>query len=145
MHMQGEPRTMQREPHYQDVVTEVRTFLDVRVTACLAAGIDANRLLLDPGIGFGKRLQHNLALLAAIPDLAVHERPILIGASRKSMFGTLLDRPVEERLAGGLAVAAASVLAGAKVIRTHDVRPTMDAVKVAVVLKDAGYRITAGD
>jgi dihydropteroate synthase len=145
MHMQGEPRTMQREPHYQDVVTEVRTFLDVRVTACLAAGIDANRLLLDPGIGFGKRLQHNLALLAAIPDLAVHERPILIGASRKSMFGTLLDRPVEERLAGGLAVAAASVLAGAKVIRTHDVRPTMDAVKVAVVLKDAGYRITTGD
>lgn len=145
MHMQGEPRTMQREPHYEDVVAEVRAFLDARVTACLGAGIDTNRLLLDPGIGFGKRLQHNLALLAAIPDLAVHERPILIGASRKSMFGTLLGRPVEDRLAGGLAVAAASVLAGAKVIRTHDVRPTVDAVKVGVALKDAGYRITTGD
>jgi dihydropteroate synthase len=145
MHMQGEPRTMQREPHYRDVVAEVRAFLQARVTACLAAGIDANRLLLDPGIGFGKRLQHNLALLAAIPDLAVHERPVLIGASRKSMFGTLLGRPVEDRLAGGLAVAAASVLAGAKVIRTHDVRATVDAVKVGVALKDAGYRITTGD
>ncbi len=146
MHMQGEPRTMQLEPEYADVVEEVREFLEQRVDACLDAGIDANRLVVDPGIGFGKRLQHNLALLAAIPELSVRRLPVLIGVSRKSMFKALLARAVDERLPGALAVATASVLAGAHIVRTHDVRETVDAVRVAAALKGAGYRMTtSGD
>jgi dihydropteroate synthase len=141
MHMQGEPRTMQSEPKYEDVVGEVRAFLAERVAACTDAGVAANRLVLDPGIGFGKRLQHNLALLASLPDLGVLDRPILVGVSRKSMFGILLGRAVEERLSGALAAAVSSVLAGARIVRTHDVPQTVDAIKVAVALKTAGYRI----
>ena len=146
MHMQGEPRTMQLEPEYADVVRDVRGFLQERVDACLDAGIHADRLVVDPGIGFGKRLQHNLALLAAIPELSVRHLPVLIGVSRKSMFKILLARAVDERLPGALAVAAASVLAGAHIVRTHDVRETVDAVRVAAALKGAGYRMTtSGD
>jgi dihydropteroate synthase len=141
MHMQGEPRTMQSEPKYEDVVGEVRAFLAERVAACMDAGVSADRLVLDPGIGFGKRLQHNLALLASLPDLAVQDRPILVGVSRKSMFGTLLGRAVEERLSAALAAAVSSVLAGARIVRTHDVPQTVDAIKVAVALKTAGYHI----
>jgi dihydropteroate synthase len=141
MHMQGEPRTMQANPTYQDVVADVRSFLEARVEACQGAGIDAERLLLDPGIGFGKQLQHNLALLANLPALRARERPLLIGVSRKSMFGTLLGRSVEDRLAGGVAVATAAVLAGASIIRTHDVPQTVDAIKVAAALKSNGYRL----
>ena len=141
MHMQGEPRTMQVEPRYDDVVTEVRDFLKERVGACLEAGFQLDRLVVDPGIGFGKRLQHNLALLAAIPMLGVHGVPVLVGVSRKSMFKDLLGRSVDERLSGALAVATASVLAGARIVRTHDVRETVDAVKVAAALKGSGYRM----
>jgi len=140
MHMQGEPRTMQRDPTYVDVVTEVRAFLRKRVAACLALGITADRIAIDPGIGFGKRLEHNLALLAALPQFVEAGLPLLIGVSRKSLFGTLLGRPVERRLAGGLAIATASALAGANILRVHDVAETVDAVKVAVALKAAGYR-----
>lgn len=140
MHMQGEPRTMQSEPHYTDVVSEVREFLAARAKACIDAGISRDRLVLDPGIGFGKRIEHNLALLAALPLLCESGLPLLIGASRKSMFGALLGRSVDERLSGGLAVAAASVLAGASILRVHDVRETIDAVKVATALRNAGYR-----
>ena len=142
MHMQGEPRTMQVEPHYEHVVHEVRSFLEERVDACLNIGIELDRLVVDPGIGFGKQLQHNLALLAAIPDLSVRQRPVLIGVSRKSMFKTLLGRDVDERLPGALAVATASVLAGARLIRAHDVRATVDAIKVAQALHGEGYRMT---
>jgi dihydropteroate synthase len=134
MHMQGEPRTMQVDPSYTDVVAEVREFLRDRAAACLAAGIDRQRLLLDPGIGFGKRLEHNLALLAGLPALLGLGWPILIGVSRKSMFGTLLGRGVDERSAGAIAAAAAAVLAGASIVRTHDVAETVDAVKVAAAL-----------
>lgn len=141
MHMQGEPRTMQHEPHYVDVVQEVRAFLKQRLDVCRQAGVATDRVLLDPGIGFGKRLEHNLALLASLPDLAVEERPLLIGVSRKSMFGALLGRAIGERLAGALAVATASVLAGAKVVRTHDVKETLDAIRVAHALQQAGYRM----
>jgi dihydropteroate synthase len=141
MHMQGEPRSMQSDPQYRDVVSEVRAFLVARVAACMDAGVSADRLVLDPGIGFGKRLQHNLALLASLPDLGVQSRPILVGVSRKSMFGTLLGRAVEERLSGALAAAVSSVLAGARIVRTHDVPQTVDAIKVAVALKTAGYHI----
>ena len=139
MHMQGEPRSMQHDPKYVDVVTEVRDFLSDRMQACRASGIEAARIVLDPGIGFGKRLQHNLALLAMLPVLDALGRPILIGVSRKSMFRDLLDRPLEQRLAGGLAVTAASVLAGAKIMRAHDVAETVDAIKIAAALRAAGY------
>lgn len=140
MHMQGEPRTMQADPRYGDVVAEVRDFLRERAAACLARGIAKDRLLIDPGIGFGKGLQHNLALLAGLPALTGLGWPVLIGVSRKSMFGALLGRAVEERIAGGVAAATAAVLAGASMVRTHDVAATVDAVKVAVALRDAGYR-----
>lgn len=143
MHMQGQPRTMQHEPRYDDVVGEVTAFLEQRVEACLAAGIGRDRLVLDPGIGFGKRLEHNLALLAHLPQLGrpgVNAGlPLLVGASRKSMFQTLLGRSVEQRLAGGLAIATAAVLAGAAILRVHDVAETVDAVKVAQALRAAGY------
>src|SRR3546814_10752174 len=105
MHMQGEPRTMQDAPHYDDVVAEVRDFLVRRVAICVAAGIERERLCVDPGIGFGKRLPHNLALLRALPQLRELGCPLLLGVSRKSMFADLLGRPVGERLPGALAVA----------------------------------------
>lgn len=141
MHMRGEPRTMQIDPVYGDVVAEVRAFLEERLQACLKAGIEANRVLLDPGIGFGKQLQHNLALLAAVAKLSVQSRAVVIGVSRKSMFGSLLGRAVDQRLAGGLAVATASVLAGASIVRTHDVAETVDAIKVAAALKTGGFHL----
>jgi len=142
MHMKGEPRTMQNQPSYIDVVAEVRAFLADRVRACVAAGIATDRLVVDPGIGFGKRLEHNLALLAGLRWLRSDELAtpaLLVGVSRKSMFGTLLGRPVEQRLAGGLAVATAAALAGANILRAHDVAETVDAVKVAAALRAAGY------
>ncbi len=142
MHMQGEPRTMQLEPVYTDVVAEVRRFLQERIDACVSGGIGRQRLVVDPGIGFGKRIEHNMQLLAALPQLLELRRPLLIGVSRKSMFATLLGRSVNERMAGGLAVAVASVLAGASIVRTHDVAETVDAVKIAVALGTSGYRIS---
>ena len=137
MHMQGEPRSMQHDPNYVHVVTEVRAFLRDRMELCVQAGIAMDRLVLDPGIGFGKRLQHNLDLLAHLPALIELGRPLLIGVSRKSMFRDLLGRSVNERLAGGLAVATAAVLAGARIVRTHDVAETMDAINVAAALQAA--------
>lgn len=144
MHMQGQPRTMQHEPRYDDVVGEVTAFLEQRVEACRAAGIGRERLVLDPGIGFGKRLEHNLALLAHLPQLTRagpnQGLPLLLGVSRKSMFQTLLGRPLEQRLAGGLAVATAAALSGAAILRVHDVAETVDAMKVAQALRAAGYQ-----
>jgi dihydropteroate synthase len=139
MHMQGEPRTMQVDPRYVDVVAEVRDFLRERAEACRAAGVANDRLLIDPGIGFGKRLEHHLALLAGLPALIELGWPVLIGVSRKSMLGALLGRAVDERVAGGVAMATAAVLSGASIVRTHDVAPTVDALKVAVALRAAGY------
>jgi dihydropteroate synthase len=139
MHMQGEPRTMQSDPRYGDVVAEVRDFLAERIVACEAAGISRDRIVADPGIGFGKRLEHNLKLLAALPELATLRVPLLVGVSRKSMFATLLGRPVEQRMAGGLAVAVTSVLAGARLLRVHDVAETVDAIKVVTALMQSGY------
>ncbi len=142
MHMQGAPRSMQQDPRYTDVVAEVREFLSERVRACEEAGIARDRLVLDPGIGFGKRLEHNLALLAALPSLGALGLPLLVGASRKSMFATLLGRQVNERLAGSIAVAAAAALAGASILRAHDVAETVDALKVADTLRRSGYKMT---
>ena len=137
MHMQGEPRTMQQAPHYQNVVTEVGDFLTQRAQACLDAGIAAQRLCLDPGFGFGKTTAHNLALLAALPLLTAGPYPVLAGLSRKSMLQSLTGRAVGERLAGSLALATAAVLGGARIIRAHDVAATVDAVRVAQAINQA--------
>jgi dihydropteroate synthase len=137
MHMQGEPRTMQVAPSYADVVADVRRFLAARVEACLAAGIGRERICVDPGIGFGKSAEHNLALLAAIDRLAEPGLPVLIGVSRKSLVGIITGRPPEGRLAGSVAFAALAVMGGAAIIRAHDVAETLDAVKVASALKCA--------
>ncbi len=131
MHMQGTPRSMQESPHYEDVVAEVGAFLRQRAEACRAAGIDAARIVLDPGFGFGKTAEHNLQLLAGLPGIAAGSYPVLIGLSRKSMLGKLTGRPVAERLAGSLALHSIGTLHGASIIRTHDVKETMDAVAVA--------------
>jgi len=128
MHMQGEPATMQREPVYGDVVTEVKAFLEVQVQSCLQAGIARDRIALDPGFGFGKTLAHNLQLLRALPRLVAPGYPVLVGLSRKSMIGALTERPVGDRLAGGLALALWAVQGGASIVRTHDVGPTIDAI-----------------
>ncbi|MGL5226504.1 MAG: dihydropteroate synthase [Aeromonas sp.] len=131
MHMQGQPRTMQVEPHYDDLLGEVRAFFDERIAACTAAGIAREHLLLDPGYGFGKTVAHNYQLLAAQQQLLDYGLPLLVGMSRKSMIGTLLGRAVEDRLAGSLACAVIGMQQGARIIRVHDVRETMDALRVA--------------
>lgn len=130
MHMQGEPRTMQFNPHYTNVVAEVKQFLQDRSTACQAAGIAPTRIWLDPGFGFGKTVQHNLLLMQQLAELTQLGHPVLIGVSRKSMLGHILDKPVTERLAGGLGLASWAMLQGASVIRTHDVAATVDVVKI---------------
>ncbi|HYM26797.1 MAG TPA: dihydropteroate synthase [Steroidobacteraceae bacterium] len=135
MHMQGEPRTMQLAPAYQDVVAEVRAFLAARAAACRAAGFGAERLALDPGFGFGKNLEHNLALLRGLPGLAADGLPLVVGLSRKSMLGKLTGRGDGERLAGSVALAALAVLNGARIVRAHDVAATLDAVRVAAAVR----------
>jgi dihydropteroate synthase len=130
VHMQGEPQTMQRSPQYGDVVTEVREYLLARARACEAAGIAADRIVVDPGFGFGKTLAHNLALLRALSGIAAAGYPVLAGLSRKSSLGSITGRPVEERLAASLAAALAAVAHGAAIVRVHDVRETVDALKV---------------
>jgi dihydropteroate synthase len=135
MHMQGEPRSMQQAPHYADVVGEVRGFLEARIEACRGAGIAAERIAVDPGFGFGKTLEHNLALLAGLGRLRELGRPLLVGLSRKSLLGTLTGRPVAERLAGSVALTAIAVLRGASIVRAHDVAATVDAVRVAAAVR----------
>jgi dihydropteroate synthase len=130
MHMQGEPGTMQDAPSYADVVAEVRAFLRSRVAACEAAGIGRARIAVDPGFGFGKTLEHNLALLAGLPALAADGLPLLVGLSRKRMIGALTRRGDGERLAGSLAAAVVAVQNGARIIRAHDVRETVDVLRV---------------
>ena len=136
MHIQGTPQTMQRDPHYGDVVREVGDFLLQRAAACRAAGIGAGRIALDPGFGFGKTLEHNLQLLRGLRQLP-REYPLLVGLSRKSMLAKLLGRPVEQRLAGSLALATLAVANGARIVRCHDVAETLDAVKVAAAFAQA--------
>jgi dihydropteroate synthase len=137
MHMRGEPRTMQADPQYRSVVEDVRDDLRERIAACEAAGIPRERISVDPGIGFGKRPEHNLALLAALDRLADPGIPVLVGVSRKSLLGIITGRPIGERLAGSVALAALSVMRGAAIIRAHDVAATVDAVKVASALRRA--------
>src|SRR5882757_3439410 len=138
MHMQGEPRTMQQHPHYQDVVAEVSQFLVGARESCLSAGVAQDAIVLDPGVGFGKGLEHNMTLLKELPRLAALGSPLLVGVSRKSFIGRVLDRGTEERLYGGLGLAALAVSLGARIIRTHDVAPTRDAIRmVSAVLQGA--------
>ncbi|MCU0833446.1 MAG: dihydropteroate synthase [Chromatiaceae bacterium] len=137
MHMQGEPGTMQAAPSYHDVVAEVGAFLGERMDACVTAGIPRERLVIDPGFGFGKTLAHNLALLADLPALAALGAPVLVGLSRKSMIGALTGRPTSGRLAGSLAAAVLAVERGARVVRVHDVAATVDALRVAWALEGA--------
>ncbi|MDY6920540.1 MAG: dihydropteroate synthase [Pseudomonadota bacterium] len=130
MHMQGEPGTMQSDPRYRDVVTDVGDFLQSRLDAALAAGVGRQRLLLDPGFGFGKSLHHNLTLLKHLDRLRDLGCPLLVGMSRKSMIGAILNKPVAERLHGSVAAALLAATAGASIIRVHDVGPTVDALKM---------------
>lgn len=140
MHRQGEPQTMQQAPHYdQPIEDAVAEFLLQRVAACEGAGLGRERLLLDPGFGFGKTVAHNLRLLNRLEALGELDLPLLVGMSRKSMIGKVLGRPVEERLAGGLALSALAVERGAKIFRVHDVAATVDAVNMAwAVLNENG-------
>jgi len=140
MHMRGEPDTMQSAPAYTDVIAEVRGFLESRVAACLSAGIARQRLCIDPGIGFGKLPEHNLALLAGLAGIGEPSLPIVVGVSRKSLVGIITGRPPAERLAGSVAFAALAVARGARIVRAHDVAATVDAVKVAAALLPALQR-----
>ena len=136
MHMQGEPRTMQDNPHYDDVVAEVYGFLARQRDACVEAGIAREAIVLDPGLGFGKGLAHNMMLLRELSRFAALNAPLLVGVSRKSFIGRILGKPVDERLYGGLALAALAVTRGARIVRTHDVAATRDAVRmVSAVLQ----------
>ncbi|MET0089819.1 MAG: dihydropteroate synthase [Candidatus Thiodiazotropha sp.] len=136
MHMQGQPRTMQSAPHYDQVVGDVMEFLNDRLEACVSAGIPRERILLDPGFGFGKTLQHNLELLHSLDRFLSLGLPLLVGISRKSMIGALLDeRPVDGRLYGSLAAAVIAAMKGASVIRVHDVAETVDALKVVAAVR----------
>lgn len=130
MHMQGDPQTMQQAPAYDSVLADVNSFLELRVQACLDAGIERRLLVLDPGFGFGKGLQHNLELFASMSQVRPLDLPLLVGVSRKSMIGQALDRPVDQRLSGGLALATLAVAKGARIIRVHDVAETVDAVRM---------------
>jgi dihydropteroate synthase len=134
MHMQGEPRTMQAAPAYADVVEEVYAFLAARIEACVRAGIGLERIVADPGFGFGKTLAHNLALMRNLAHFTGLGVPLLVGVSRKSMIGAVTGRPVEARLAGGLALATLAIAAGARIIRSHDVAATVDAVAMAAAV-----------
>jgi dihydropteroate synthase len=130
MHMQGEPATMQQRAEYGAVVYEVKAFLAERAAACEAAGIARDRIVVDPGFGFGKTLEHNLTLLRQLSEIVALGYPVVVGLSRKSTIGALTGRDVGERTAGSIAAALAAVARGAKIVRAHDVRETVDALKV---------------
>ena len=135
MHMQGNPLTMQQNPEYRNVVESVIQFLQLRISAAQAAGIERDKLIIDPGFGFGKTLQQNLQLLNSLSDFKVLDLPLLVGISRKSMLGLIIDKPVEERLYASLSAAVIAAQAGADIIRVHDVIQTRDALAVVQALR----------
>lgn len=130
MHMQGLPRSMQHHPEYEDIINDIKSFFVKRIDTCVEAGINKSRLILDPGFGFGKTLEQNYELLAQINQFHEFDLPILSGTSRKSMIGNLLSRNVDERLAGSLTTAIIAAQQNARIIRVHDVKETLDALKV---------------
>ena len=138
MHIQGEPDTMQDHPEYRNVRREVSSFLSERMRVAEMAGVRPENILLDPGFGFGKSLEHNLQLLASLEQMHIFGHPLLIGVSRKSMLGHITGRDVNERLPASLAAATISAMKGASIIRVHDVRETVDAVRVVTAVKEAG-------
>jgi dihydropteroate synthase len=131
MHMLGDPRTMQVDPHYDDVVSDIKAFLEERIAFAVAAGIAEERILVDPGIGFGKTVEHNLELLARLDELVALGRPVVIGTSRKSFLGRVTGRSVDERLAATVATNVLAYERGARVFRVHDVAPVRDALVIA--------------
>ncbi len=135
MHMAGEPEDMQDNPEYRDILDEVQTFLLARVAACEAVGISREQILLDPGFGFGKTLAHNLELFRKLPELQKLGMPLLIGVSRKSMIGAILDKPVDQRMVGSVAMAMLAAQRGAGIIRVHDVSATADALKIMTAIE----------
>ena len=137
MHMQGEPRTMQESPQYDNVVVDVAAFLEERIAACVEAGISEDLVVVDPGFGFGKTHVHNVELLANLRQLRVRNRPVMVGVSRKSTLGKLTQREVDERLPASVAAAVVAVMNGATIIRAHDVQATVDALKVAQAVIEA--------
>jgi dihydropteroate synthase len=145
MHMQGEPRDMQQEPRYTDVVSEVIEFLLERAAACVAAGIPSGDILVDPGFGFGKTWQHNVTLFRAIPQFCEAGFPVLIGVSRKAFLGAITSRPVSERVVASVTAAVLAAQAGAAIVRVHDVAETVDALKVAKELALTGFETEAAD
>ena len=130
MHKKGDPATMQQDPSYRDVVAEVREFLSTRIAACEIAGIERDRIAIDPGFGFGKTVEHNFALLKRLPELAALGLPVLAGWSRKSALGAVTGRPVPERLAASLAAALLALQGGATILRVHDVKETRDVISI---------------
>ncbi|MDU8602104.1 dihydropteroate synthase [Pseudomonas syringae] len=137
MHMLGEPGTMQNDPHYEDLVGEVCAFLAERMKQCVAAGIGQQQIILDPGFGFAKTLEHNLSLFKHMEALHALGRPLLVGVSRKSMIGAVLGRPVDQRLSGGLALAVLAMAKGARILRVHDVAETADVVRMIAAVEAA--------
>ena len=137
MHMRGEPTTMQQDPRYDDILIEVEGFLAQRLSACESAGISRDRVILDPGFGFAKTLEHNLSLFRQMPALHAFGLPLLVGVSRKSMIGKVLGREVDQRLYGSLALAALAVAKGAKILRVHDVAQTADVVRMVAAVEAA--------
>ena len=136
MHMSGEPGSMQDNPQYDDVVQEVLDFLLMRVEQCVQSGIDAGQILIDPGFGFGKTLAHNLTLFRHLDQLVTLGFPLIVGVSRKSMIGAVLDKPVDQRIIGSVAMAMLAAQKGAQILRVHDVSATADALKILKVLED---------
>ena len=130
VHMQGSPKTMQKQPRYHDVVVEVMQFLRERIAAALSAGIAHHHIIVDPGFGFGKTLQHNLQLLKSLAELKALGVPLLVGLSRKRMIGTIIDKPVSQRLFGSIAAGVIATMQGADIVRVHDVAETVDAIKM---------------
>jgi dihydropteroate synthase len=134
MHMQGQPRTMQSAPAYQNVLQDVCAFLKHRISVCSQAGIKRSNIIIDPGFGFGKTLEHNYQLLANLNDLKQLDTTLLVGLSRKSMIGNVVDKPVDERLAGSISAALLAAQQGAQIIRVHDVKETIDAIKILTTM-----------
>ncbi len=137
MHMQGRPRTMQENPHYDDVAADVAAFLGDRASACIQAGIARELIIVDPGFGFGKTHAHNVELLANLRQLQNLDLPVLVGLSRKSTLGKLTDRDVDDRMPGSISAAVVAVMNGAQIVRAHDVRETVDALNVVSAIMEA--------